>query len=204
MAGDMQLNCSDQHQVPLQLPSGKLSDLAWLFGVGLYPTAAKIPAISREITLGGHPHPQASTRTFFLPIPQDGKPSILWKCDVKMGYVKTNMSAPRTCHPHHLTLLRDLLPPRISHDDLPAALEDDKDKESHLPLMLACLLILHHLRLPNFLHHHHYNHKRAPSNSPPRFSTSWIAPPNSATFSPANTPLTGWIVPPPLVPDKYI
>ncbi|KNZ45781.1 hypothetical protein VP01_7806g1, partial [Puccinia sorghi] len=77
------------------------------------------------ITFGGHPHPQASTITFFLPIPNDSKPSILWKCDIKMGYVKTNMSASRTCHPHHCTLLRDLLPPPLpnksttSYHDVP-------------------------------------------------------------------------------------
>ncbi|PLW22069.1 hypothetical protein PCASD_18080 [Puccinia coronata f. sp. avenae] len=73
------------------LPSGKLSDLAWLFGVGLYHTAVKIPAIGREIAFGGHAHPQASG-IFYLPTRDDGQPSmpgLRWKCDIDMGYVKT-------------------------------------------------------------------------------------------------------------------
>ncbi|KNZ51949.1 hypothetical protein VP01_3751g2 [Puccinia sorghi] len=82
MPNAMSKHDSQTNQVPLQLPLGKLSDLAWLFGIGLYPTTAKIHAIGREITFGGHPNPQASTITFFLPIPQDGKPSILWKFDI--------------------------------------------------------------------------------------------------------------------------
>jgi len=106
------------------LPSGKLSDLAWLFGVGLYHTAVKIPTIGREIAFGGHAHPQASG-IFSLPIPQDGQPSmpgLRWKCDIEMGYVKT-MTAPPTCHSHHLTLRQQSSSfessshHRISHED---------------------------------------------------------------------------------------
>ncbi|KNZ46727.1 hypothetical protein VP01_6g4 [Puccinia sorghi] len=118
------------HDQPIQvflvvydlLPSGKLSDLAWLFGLGLYHTAVKIPTIGREIAFGGHPHPQASG-IFSLPIPQQGKPSmpgLRWKCDIEMGYVKTsNRSETRsTCHPHHLTLPKQSsFHHRTSHDD---------------------------------------------------------------------------------------
>ena len=75
------------------LPSGKLSDLAWLFGVGLYHTAVKIPALGREIAFGGHAHPQTSG-IFSLPIRDDGQPSmpgLRWICEIDMGYVKPGL-----------------------------------------------------------------------------------------------------------------
>ncbi|KAI9608716.1 hypothetical protein H4Q26_004902 [Puccinia striiformis f. sp. tritici PST-130] len=86
------------------LPSGKIADLAWILGVGLYHTAIKIPAIGSEIAFGGHSNPQLSG-IFTLPIREDGQPSmpgLRWKCDIDLGEINTN---PNHHHlrfnPHH-------------------------------------------------------------------------------------------------------
>ncbi|KAG0150193.1 hypothetical protein CROQUDRAFT_652603 [Cronartium quercuum f. sp. fusiforme G11] len=79
------------------LPPGKLSNLAWLLGVGLYHSAVRIPELGREIAFGGHPHPQLSG-VFSLPIRPDGKPpmpGLRLITSVDMGEVKT-CTTPRS------------------------------------------------------------------------------------------------------------
>lgn len=82
---------------PFKLPPGKLSNLAWHLGVGLYHSAVRIPEIGREIAFGGHPHPQLSG-IFSLPIRADGKPpmpGLRWMASVDMGEIMTK-PIPRT------------------------------------------------------------------------------------------------------------
>lgn len=73
------------------LPAGNISTLAWAFGVGLYHSAVKIPAIRKEITFGGHPHSEISG-IFALPIQEDGSssmPGLRRLCEIDMGHVRT-------------------------------------------------------------------------------------------------------------------
>ncbi|MBW0525942.1 hypothetical protein O181_065657 [Austropuccinia psidii MF-1] len=84
------------------LPQGKLSNLAWLFGLGLYHSAVRIPAIGREIAFGGHHHPHLSG-IFSLPIHpnssnQSALPGLRWLCDLDMGHIKPQSYLPISHH----------------------------------------------------------------------------------------------------------
>ncbi|PLW27860.1 hypothetical protein PCANC_23406 [Puccinia coronata f. sp. avenae] len=142
------------------LPSGKLSDLAWLFGVGLYHTAVKIPAIGREIAFGGHAHPQASG-IFYLPTRDDGQPSmpgLRWKCDIDMGYVKT-------LHGHPPSTSRRSVPRNQGHRPQTSfsssiLLNDDELESRRLIRPPPSAVKQSHKQ------HHHHHHHRDPPTSP--------------------------------------
>ncbi|EGG11100.1 uncharacterized protein MELLADRAFT_115382 [Melampsora larici-populina 98AG31] len=74
------------------LPAGKLSNIAWYLGVGLYHSAIRIPELGREFAFGGHPNSDISG-IFSLPIRSDGKPpmpGLRLVSEVDMGQIRTN------------------------------------------------------------------------------------------------------------------
>ncbi|KAH9825080.1 hypothetical protein DFH28DRAFT_878776 [Melampsora americana] len=74
------------------LPAGKLSNIAWYLGVGLYHSAIRIPELGREFAFGGHPNSDISG-IFSLPIRSDGKPpmpGLRLVAEVDMGQIKNN------------------------------------------------------------------------------------------------------------------
>ncbi|KAA1078954.1 hypothetical protein PGTUg99_013236 [Puccinia graminis f. sp. tritici] len=147
------------------LPSGKLSDLAWLLGVGLYHTAVKIPAIGREIAFGGHAHPQTSG-IFMLPIREDGEPSmpgLRWICEIDMGFVKTGDQFSTVDHP-----LRSQLSFASSLNF--ASAEDEESRRLIRPPPSAAKLI-NKYHSPGSPHHSAY-----PPTSMPELPSSPIHP----------------------------
>lgn len=92
------------------LPAGKLSNIAWFLGVGLYHSAIRIPQLGREFAFGGHPNSDISG-IFSLPIRSDGKPpmpGLRLVAEVDMGQIRTD-SSPRNSN----------LPPRNSSSSTP-------------------------------------------------------------------------------------